>query len=316
MTTSAELSPDLIGCDTGLAAVLDDLRRVLGVAVNVLIEGESGTGKELIARRLHSDDPVRSGSPFVAVNCAALPEALLEAELFGYRRGVFTGADRDRDGVIMQADGGTLFLDEVAELPLPLQPKLLRVLQERAIRPLGASAEDPVDVRVVCATNRDLRACMRTGAFRADLFYRLAEFELHIPPLRQRRGDILPLTRHFLRRYAEDFGRQARPLSRRAAEWLHSRDWSENNVRELCVTLKRAVLRCDAPVIDLEHVYGEREDHAEIPSLGNEVERLGRHQLEDAMQRSDGNISAAARLLGMKRSTLFDRLRKLDIGSR
>ena len=304
---------ELIGNSNGLAEVLADVRRLLGLPINVLIEGESGTGKELLARSLHFDDPARKRGRFVAVNCAALPEQLLEAELFGHRKGLFTGADRDRDGLIRRADGGTLFLDEISELPLPLQPKLLRVLQERAVRPLGHSAELPVDLRVICATNRPLRTCMGAGQFRPDLFYRLAEFELCMPPLRERRGDILPLARHFFAQFTHQFGKSGlRSLSSDAAAWLQSRDWAENNVRELSVALKRAVLRCDGPVLQLRHLLADEPQIPVLP-LGSQLQILERHHLEAALRQSAGNISAAARMLGMKRSTLFDRLRKLGI---
>ena len=304
---------ELIGKSNGLAGVLADVRRLLGLPINVLIEGESGTGKELLARSLHFDDPGRKKGRFVPVNCAALPEQLLEAELFGHRKGLFTGADRDRDGLIRRADGGTLFLDEISELPLYLQPKLLRVVQERAVRPLGHSAELPVDVRVICATNRHLRKAMEMGQFRADLFYRLAEFELCVPPLRERRGDILPLAHHFLAQFSRQFGKGGLlSLSREAAAWLQSRDWAENNVRELSVALKRAVLRCDGPVLQLRHLLADQPKVSVLP-LGSQLQIMERDHLEAALQKSAGNISAAARLLGMKRSTLFDRLRKLGI---
>ena len=307
---------ELIGNSNGLAEVLADVRRLLGLPINVLIEGESGTGKELLARSLHFDDPSRKSGRFVAVNCAALPEQLLEAELFGHRKGLFTGADRDRDGLIRRADGGTLFLDEVSELPLSLQPKLLRVLQERAVRPLGHSAELPVDIRVISAANRPLRSCIEAGQFRSDLLYRLAEFELCVPPLRERRDDILPLARHFLAQFSHQFGKRGLlSLSSDAAALLQSRDWAENNVRELSVALKRAVLRCDGPVLQPGHLLAD-EPRVPVLPLGSQLQKLERDHLEAALKKSAGNISEAARLLGMKRSTLFDRLRKLGIGTR
>ena len=304
---------ELIGNSNGLAEVLADVQRLLGLPINVLIEGESGTGKELLARSLHFDDPSRKSGRFVALNCAALPEQLLEAELFGHRKGLFTGADRDRDGLIRRADGGTLFLDEVSELPLSLQPKLLRVLQERAVRPLGHSAELPVDIRVISAANRPLRSCIEAGQFRSDLLYRLAEFELCVPPLRERRDDILPLARHFLAQFSHQFGKRGLlSLSSDAAALLQSRDWAENNVRELSVALKRAVLRCDGPVLQPGHLLAD-EPRVPVLPLGSQLQKLERDHLEAALKKSAGNISEAARLLGMKRSTLFDRLRKLGI---
>ena len=200
--------PPVVGGPNGFSSVIRDVRRILGLSVNVLILGESGTGKEVVARSIHYGDPKRCDRPFVPLNCAALPEQVLEADLFGYRRGSFTGAATDREGVFKQADGGTVFLDEVGELPLPLQPKLLRVLQERAVRPLGRSEETAIDVRIVAATNRDLTDAVRDGSFRLDLYYRLADYVISVPPLRQRRQDIAPLSHHFLDRYRIEFGRE------------------------------------------------------------------------------------------------------------
>ena len=302
----------LIGSRTGLADVSADVQRLLGVPVNVLIQGESGTGKELVARALHADDPARSHRSFVPINCAALPEQLLEADLFGYRRGSFTGADRDRQGAFQVADGGTLFLDEVGELPLSLQPKLLRVLQERAVRPLGGRSETSVDLRVVAATNRDLVSAMAEGTFRTDLYYRLADYVITVPPLRERRQDIPRLSHHFFECYREEFYRpHIRELSDEALVWLQSRDWCANNVRELSVALKRAVLRCDGPVIGLQHMSLELRPTA--GTLRQRLDRCERAEVEAALERTQGNLAAAARLLGVKRSTLFDRLRKLGI---
>jgi transcriptional regulator with GAF, ATPase, and Fis domain len=288
----------IVGSQGGLAAAVADVKCVLGLPVGVLIEGESGTGKELVARALHDCDPVRHRGPFVPVNCAALPESLLEAELFGFRQGLFTGAVQDRPGLFQQADGGTLFLDEVGELPLAFQPKLLRALQEKSVRRLGDSREQPVDLRVVAATNADLRAAMEVGRFRPDLYYRLAEFPIRIPPLRHRRQDIVPLAQHFLARHAAEFGRPPVRLTLRAQRWLASQDWQANNARQLSVALKQAVLRFRSAELDLEHLVAT---HSE-PGY-----------LEEALDRSRGNIAAAARQLGMKRSTLFDQLDRLGL---
>ncbi|MFH1570011.1 MAG: sigma-54 dependent transcriptional regulator [Gemmatimonadota bacterium] len=302
----------LVGARAGLAAVVDEVRRLLGVPVNVLLQGESGTGKELVARALHEADPVRGPGPFVPVNCAALPETMVESELFGHCRGAFTGATADRDGAFVCAHGGTLFLDEIGELPLGLQPKLLRALQERACRPLGGRRERPVDVRVVSATNLDLPPRLASGAFRADLYYRLADYVIHLPPLRERRQDILPLAEHFLRTYAKAFGRpHVGGLSPAAARWLRAQDWATNNVRELSVALKRGVLKCDGPRLEVHHL-------AERPGprpfgLRPRLETSERAEVTAALEQTRGNLAAAARLLGMKRSTLFDRMRRLGV---
>jgi transcriptional regulator with GAF, ATPase, and Fis domain len=304
----------IIGSQGGLAPVVADLRRLLGVRVNVLILGESGTGKEVVARALHEADPRRRHRPLVALNCAALPEALLEAELFGYRRGAFTGALADHPGSFLQAQGGTLFLDEVGELPLALQPKLLRVLQERAVRRLGETREVGMDVRVVAATSRTLDPAAVEGVFRADLYYRLADFVVRIPPLRQRRQDLLPLALHFLQTCCRDFGRAPCSLSPAAASWLEGRDWSQNNVRELQVALKRALLLCEGSCIEPAHLEaGQWEGHSPAPALPQRLRAYERVHLEEALVRSQGNVSAAARLLEMKRSTLCDHLVRLGI---
>ena len=307
-------SPDfLIGAKSGLRDVVEAVKRVLGIEVDVLILGESGTGKELIARLLHEADPVRGAGPFVAVNCAALPENLLESHLFGYSRGAFTGADADRPGLFEQAAGGTLFLDEVGELPPASQPKLLRALEERRVRPVGGSEEIPVDVRVVSATNQELSLAMDEGRFRADLYYRLADYVVAVPPLRQRRDDIPVLARHFLDLFRERFGRHhLQDLSDDAVSWLKRRGWRGNNVRELNVVMKRVVLECDDPVITPGHLWAASSRH-EVwddppPALPSEEDLLRR-----ALQRCNGNVAAAARLLNMKRSTLHDRLRRLGI---
>lgn len=302
----------IIGSEGGMAQVIEQVRRVLGQPVHVLIEGESGTGKEVIARALHDRDPCRWRHSFVPVNCAAIPESLVEAELFGFHQGAFTGALKTRDGCFQQADGGTLFLDEIGEFPLSLQPKLLRVLQEKAVRRLGEGQERCVDVRVVAATSKDLGQAMAAGGFRPDLYYRLAEYPIILPPLRQRRQDIVPLAHHFLVQYRQEFGKPGiGRLSPAATARLQAHDWARNNVRELSRALKQAVLLCDGPAIEPEHL--SLADPARPAPLKNQIQRIERGHMEEALTRTNGNIAAAARLLGMSRSTLFDRLRKLDI---
>ncbi len=304
----------LIGAESGLREVVEAADRVLGLDVDVLVVGESGTGKELVARLLHEADPERKAGPFVAVNCAALPEYLLESHLFGYCRGAFTGADADRPGLFQQARGGTLFLDEVGELPAASQPKLLRALEERRVRPVGGAEEVPVDVRVVSATNRDLSQAMEEGRFRADLYYRLADYVISVPPLRERRSDIPDLARHFLGHFRERFGREhVHGLSEGAVSWLKSRDWRANNVRELNVVIKRVVLECDDPVITPEHLWAacSRDDVRGDPAPTEAMDE-GR-RLRQALEHCGGNVAATARLLGMKRSTLYDRLRRCGL---
>ncbi len=313
MTSQTTLAPHfqrIIGSTGGLAEVFVHLQRVLGQPVHILLEGESGTGKEVVARALHEGDPHRRERPFIPINCAAIPESLAEAELFGFCRGTFTSASKTRDGCFQQADGGTLFLDEIGELPLSMQPKLLRVLQERAVRRLGAFQERRIDVRVVAATNKDLGQAMATGLFRPDLYYRLAEYPITLPPLRQRQQDIEPLAHHFLQQYRRTFDKPGiRCFSRAALERLQVHEWRCNNVRELSHILKKAVLLCDGTVIEPQHLSLPEQS----PPLKIPLQNFKRSHLEEALSRTSGNIAAAARLLGISRSTLFDRLRKLDI---
>lgn len=303
-------SATVIAEEDGFGAVMARVRRILGKAVNVLIIGEGGTGKELVARSIHHGDKKRRRHPFVPVNCAAVPESLLEADLFGYRKGAFTGANTDRDGAFARAVGGTLFLDEIGELSPQLQPKLLRALQERAIRPLGSLRESPIDVRAVAATNRDLEGAIADGSFRLDLYFRLADFVISVPPLRQRRPEIAPLAEHFCALYRREFDRHhIVGLSAPAISWLRQRDWSLNDVRELSVALKGAVLLCNGPLVEVCHL---EEVTASMPGAEQTVE-VEPEYLRDTLLRTEGNISAAARMLGMKRSTLFDRLTKLGL---
>ena len=297
----------LIGSRGGLAPVVARIKRVLGQPVNILLLGESGTGKEVLAHTLHADDPQRRQYPFVPVNCAALPDQLLEAELFGYGKGSFTGADRDRAGLFKRADGGTLFLDEIGDLPLSLQPKLLRVLQQKAIRPLGATRETPIDVRVIAATNIDLKAAIAAGRFRIDLYYRLADYIVRVPPLRQRRQDILPLAGAFVDKYSALFHRpHLKGFTAAAEAWLTNRQWRENNIRELEVIVKHAVLLCDSAAISICHLQAF--DSEDPPSDCRPVPDPA--TLAEALERAGGNISAAARLLGMRRSTFFDWIKR------
>ena len=305
----------IIGSKGGLAEIVENMKRVLGLPINILIQGESGTGKEVIARAIHDCDPLRRRHPFVAINAATIPENLVEAELFGYHKGAFTGAAQTRDGYFQKAHAGTLFLDEIGELPLVLQPKFLRVLQEKTVCRLGEIRERPIDVRVVAATHKNLRQAMSAGFFRTDLYYRLAEYIIDLPPLRHRRQDIRPLAQHFLRQYCKEFHRpDIRRLSDEALASLEAQDWSENNVRELSLTLRRAVIFCDSTEITPDHLtLPEPQKHI---SHRKNLQDFERQHLERTLNQTRGNIAAAARLLGLSRSTLYDRLKKLDIQRR
>jgi two-component system nitrogen regulation response regulator NtrX len=243
----------LLGTSARIAALRETIARVAPVPSTVLIQGESGTGKELVARELHRLGPHPAG-PFVAINCAALPEQLVESELFGHERGAFTGAVSQRKGAFESATGGTLFLDEIGDLPAPAQAKLLRALEQREIQRVGAVKPTPVEVRVVAATNRDLDAETRRGGFREDLLYRLNVHVIEVPPLRERREDVALLAERFLEEICRRFGVLPRTLSGEARELLVSYDWKRNNVRELRNTIERMVVSTDGETIRAEHV--------------------------------------------------------------
>ncbi len=237
LTTPADDTP-IIGTSPAVRHMLDRIERVADTDVTVLVTGESGTGKELVARTLHARSD-RTG-PFLALNCAAIPAELLEAELFGHAKGAFTDAKRDRDGIFVRAEGGTLLLDEIGEMPLEMQVKLLRALQERRVRPVGANRERSFDVRIVAATNRDLEAEVAAGRFREDLYYRLNVVPVHAPPLRERGNDVLLLASHFIKTWSARFGKPVKGLKAEAAAWLLAQEWP-GNVRELENAVQRAV---------------------------------------------------------------------------
>jgi DNA-binding NtrC family response regulator len=296
-------------------AMRDALELVARVAehnTTVLITGESGTGKEVIARAIHRASP-RAARPFVGINCAAIPESLLESELFGHVRGAFTGASSDKAGLFEQADGGTLLLDEIGELPVGLQAKLLRVLQEAEIRRVGDQKTRRVDVRVLAATARDLAAEAGAGRFREDLFYRLNVVAIHLPPLRERREDIGPLARHFVARLAQRFNRPL-TLSDGALGWLQGQEW-RGNVRELENAIERAVVLTDKEILEPADLRREPlpTPHSQEPgewgvgsgTLRDAVEAAERDAIGTALQASGGNRREAAKRLGVSLRTLF-----------
>ena len=303
---------EIVGTSPPMRKLRDLVGQVADSQAAVLVSGESGTGKELVARALHRRGR-RAAGPFVAVNCAAVPEALLESELFGHVRGAFTDARADRVGLFARASGGTLFLDEIADLPLALQPKLLRALQERAVRPVGGDVEQPCDVRVVAATNHDLEAAVAAGRFREDLYFRINVIRIDVPPLRARGDDILLLAQHFLRRSAAQAGKPVRGLSPAAAERLIAYAWP-GNVRELENCMERAVILARHEEIVVDDLP-ERIQKAlwPLPALPAgepvlalaEVER--RHVLR-VLEAARGNRTRAAALLGLHRRTLSRKL--------
>jgi two-component system NtrC family response regulator len=310
---------NIVGSSSALRAVLSDLKRAAATDAAVLLLGETGTGKELAARAIHRNSKRKEG-PFVVVNCASIPETLIESELFGHRRGAFTGASEDRKGKFEIADGGTLFLDEVAELPMLLQPRLLRVLQEGEIDKVGASVPVPVDVRVVAATHRDLPARVQEGSFREDLWYRLNVVPLTMPPLRERREDLPPLIEHFLLKHSRRHGRPIPRLSPAVLDRFERYDWP-GNVRELENLLERLVVLTDADSIsEADLPENLRQDlprygraRVDLPAEGIVLEQLERGLIEEALRRSRGNQTAAARFLGISRSTLIYRMQKFGL---
>jgi len=282
------------------------VERVAQTDVSLLVLGASGTGKELVARGVHEASR-RAPGPFVAINCAAIPETLLESELFGHEKGAFTGAVRTVEGKIELAAGGTLFLDEIGDVPLPLQVKLLRFLQERVIERIGGRRTIPVDVRIVCATHRNLEAMVADGSFREDLWYRLAEMVVRLPTLAERPGDAVLLARHFLRRHAPAINPQVKGLAPDAADAIATARWP-GNVRELENRVKRAIIMAEGKMVtaaDFDLAGGE----AEALNLRAVREAADRKAIGEALARADGNISQTARLLGISRPTLYDLLK-------
>ena len=304
----------LVGASAAMQSVYDVIAQVGPTDATVLVTGQSGTGKEMVARSLHLASR-RRGGPFIAVDCAAIPEALIESELFGHAKGAFTDAKAARVGLLAQADGGTLFLDELAELPASVQPKLLRVLQERRLRPIGGDAEISFDVRVVCATNRDLEAMVQQREFREDLYYRINVVQLPLPPLRVRSGDVLLLAQHFIAHFARMFERDVRGLSPEAADRLIRHAWP-GNVRELRNAMERAVAMSaghDIAVEDLpERIRDYRGPGPVSPALDREValslEEIERRHILRVLDAKEGNKVAASQSLGIDRKTLYRKL--------
>lgn len=297
-----------------MAKVARTIERVANTAVSVMLLGASGTGKELLARGLH-DASDRRGGAFVALNCAAIPETLLEAELFGHEKGAFTGAIAQTLGKIEQAHRGTLFLDEVGDIPLPLQVKLLRFLQERTIERIGGRTAIPVDTRIVCATHQDLEAMIAAGAFREDLFYRLAEIVVKIPSLAERPGDAVLLAKHFVQRFAREMNPAIKGFAPDALAAIDGWRWP-GNVRELENRVKRAVIMADTKLIGAADLDLEPEgegDAAEALNLKSARERSDRTMIRHALARSEGNISSTAKLLGISRPTLYDLIKQYDL---
>ncbi len=311
---------DILGRSDSMGRVLELVRRVADHKTTVLVTGESGTGKELVAKAIHSAGP-RAGGPMVSINCGGIPETLLESELFGYRKGAFTDAVRDKPGLFSQAHGGTIFLDEIGELPLALQVKLLRVLQEEEVTPLGSTKTTRIDVRVIAATGRNLQKEVGEGRFREDLFYRIHVMPIHLPPLRERRGDIPLLAEHFLERFNIKLGKEVEGLTSEATAALVRYDWP-GNVRELENVMERAVLLAgdnritpaDLPPSMSSEKRGPRcEPPEDSLSIKVATRRLERDLISRALELTGGNRSKAARILEISRPVLLGKIRDYQL---
>jgi transcriptional regulator with PAS, ATPase and Fis domain len=329
-TWRTQFAPEIVGDAPQIIEALETVRHVAGTDCNILITGETGTGKELFARAAHRASPRRNRS-FIPVNCAAIPESLLETELFGHVKGAFTGATNARTGRFMSAHEGTIFLDEIGDLPLAAQAKLLRVLEERVVSPVGSDSDIAIDVRIIAATHRNLTEMVEQGKFRADLYFRLAVVPVHLPALRERPEDILTIANLCIARAAERLARNIQGIDASAQSALCAYHWP-GNVRELSHLIERSVLLARKPVLshtDIPLPQGtvrfaraaEESGPLAIPALGKELgdssldlrtalETLERQLIDRALQKAGGNRTEAAALLGLNRTTLVEKLRK------
>jgi two-component system NtrC family response regulator len=307
---------NLVGSDESMQRVRQLIAKVAPTNSTVLILGETGTGKELVARALH-EQSLRAEKPFVPINCGALPETLIESELFGHRKGAFTGADDHRVGLFEVAQGGSIFLDEIGELPKAMQAKLLRVLESGEIRRIGDNTAREIDVRVICATHRNLAEMVEDGDFREDLMYRINTFEIQLPPLRLRLGDIPELANHLYRRFRAGARLSATPLNAEAIEMLKSHSWP-GNVRELANVIEHATILCDEPPITPEHLPRSFNSRGvRVPDLGTlTLRELEMHAVYQAMDRHEGNKAAASEALGVSLKTLYNKLNQANLSDR
>ena len=309
---------DLVAESSVMNDLLDDAVRVASTDATVLLTGESGSGKEILAEVVHRMS-ARAKKRIMTVNCAAIPDTLIESELFGHKRGSFTGADRDKEGRFQAAEGGTLFLDEIGDLPLPAQAKLLRVLQDGKVTPVGETREIETNVRIIAATNRDLEEDVAKGRFREDLFYRISVFPIHIPPLRERKIDIPPLAALFLKRFAARHGKDIMGFTPRALTSLLSHDWP-GNVRELMNVIERAIILSRYEYLDVGDFPGIKSD--DVPGTGESgsilqtgitLREMEKILIEKTLTDTDSNRTHAARILGITRKTLLAKIREYGI---
>lgn len=306
-----------LGISDSMRQIEATLPRLAASDSSVLITGESGVGKEDIARLLHRLGDPEGNRPFVAVNCGAITESLIEAELFGHAKGAFTGAVRDKKGVFEQANGGTLFLDEIGDMPLAMQAKVLRAIQERRITRVGAEGDLPVDIRLVCATNQDLRKMVESGEFREDLYYRIHVIHLHVPPLRERKEDILWLVDRILGSCCKGTGRIRRTLHRRAQKVIADYPWP-GNVRELKHTLERACVMSTQAFLTVDDLFDEAPELTKEPepeALAEHLARCEKRYLESVLRRNDWRITETAAMMGISRKGLWDKMRRFGIGN-
>jgi two-component system, NtrC family, response regulator len=303
----------IIGSSPEMLRVLRNIEKMAPTNVAVLLRGESGTGKELLARAVHKLS-ARAHEPFVPINCAAIPETLLESELFGHEKGAFTGAQKQTIGKIESANHGTLFLDEIGDVPPPMQVKLLRFLQDQVVERIGGRNSVQVDVRIVCATNQDLEQMMADGHFREDLYYRINEVTVQVPPLRERASDAVVLASFFLTRFAAEYGRPARSFHPSALAALKDHPWP-GNVRELENRLKRAIVMTDGPLLSAADLgFETMEDEPQSLTIRDARARADREALQLAFAQAGSNLSKAAKLLGISRPTLYDLMQQHRIG--
>lgn len=298
-----EKYPDIVAESREMKEVLSLALKVAPTPTTVLLTGESGTGKEVLARFIHKESGRRGR--FVPVSCAAIPETLLEAELFGYEKGAFTGAAREKPGKFELADGGTIFLDEIGDMPLSLQVKLLRVIQEKEVERIGSASPKKVDVRIMAATNRNLEEKVKNGEFREDLFYRLNVFHIHIPPLRERPRDIIPLAELFLKKYSFELNKKIKGFSEEAKRLLLSYSWP-GNVRELENVVERACVLCDSDLIERRHIMVGFREERELLKL----EDVEREHIKRVMEMVNWNITRGAEILGIHRNTLSRKIKE------
>jgi transcriptional regulator with PAS, ATPase and Fis domain len=309
----------IIGKSPYMLEIYSFIEKIAPYFSSILITGETGTGKELAAHAIHKLSP-EADRPLVICDCVSIPENLFESELFGYTKGAFTGADKDKKGLFEEADGGVIFLDEIGEIPLSVQPKLLRVLENHQFRPLGSNQPKSVDVKIIAATNRDLKACVKSGTFREDLYHRLNKVELVLPPLRERKEDIMLLTRHFLKRLSKKFSKKIKGLSSPVQKMFLKYTWP-GNVRELENVLERSAMLTKKDFIDVEDLPAYLQDSIEVPQnipfINHEnlssMEEMEKEYIQYILKMTNHNMKRTAEILEISRTTLYNKTEKYNI---